>query len=64
MTNQNPAHKVCPLKTIHPETPFDQMGCDKDRCAWYDKEAFACAVLSISRILDDIDSEGVTTREG
>lgn len=62
MTDQNETRKTCPLRTIHPDTPYAEQECKKARCAWYDREGRMCAVLTLALTLDNLDREGIQTR--
>lgn len=48
--------RLCPLLSV--VNPHD---CQKDRCAWYNRNENLCAVLDIALCLEDIGSEGIVT---
>lgn len=54
--------KICPIMAAGPIEI--NTNCKENRYAWYDREERVCAVLTIAFTLDNMDSEGITTREG
>lgn len=53
--------KICPLFFASAVTEIE-FECRPDRCAWaYEGD---CAIVSIARSLDSLDTGGVTTYEG
>ena len=44
---ENKPKKYCPLNAI----PYKGLTCCQERCAWWDEDAQACALLVIAKVL-------------
>lgn len=53
--------KICPLFFASPVNDIE-LECRPDRCAWAYEGG--CALVSIARSLDSLDTGGITTYEG
>lgn len=47
---------ICPILLAASQSTSN-MFCQKDNCAWYDKDADECALLSIAHNLKGIDNQ-------